>query len=215
MTLPRLFVLGDSISIQYGPYLEQYVAGRFQCARKTGTEPALQRLDPAHNANGGDSGHVLHYLRAMQQHGGLPADLLFFNCGLHDIKTDPTTGEKQVSPESYEDNLRSIVQVVGDMGLQMIWVRTTPCNEGVHNRPEMQFYRFAADCQAYNAIADGIMHDTAIPSIDLHAFTRNLGDDLYCDHVHFHDHIREKQAAYIAGWLQAWLATRDKVNQIS
>jgi len=32
--LPRLFVLADSISIHYGPYLEQFLVGRFVCNRK-------------------------------------------------------------------------------------------------------------------------------------------------------------------------------------
>jgi len=39
------------------------------------------------------------------------------------------------------------------------------------------------------------------PVIDLYTFTSNLGNDLYCDHVHFHDYIRRQQAAFIAGWL--------------
>jgi len=40
-----------------------------------------------------------------------------------------------------------------------------------------------------------------VPVIDLNTFTLNLGADLYCDHVHYHEPIREKQAAFIAGWL--------------
>ncbi|MBZ0299448.1 MAG: SGNH/GDSL hydrolase family protein [Anaerolineae bacterium] len=204
MPLRRLFVLGDSISIQYGPYLEQFLAGRFQYARKTGMEPALQNLDPPHDANGRDSTHVLIYLRAMQAHGGIPADALLLNCGLHDLKTDPATGEKQVPPDLYESNLLTIMQLVGDMGLKLVWVRTTPVDDAVHNtRPGMEFYRYADDCEIYNAIADDLMRAFKQPSIDLYGFTRRLGSDLYCDHVHFHEAIREKQAAYIAGWLEA------------
>ena len=33
MTCPRLFVIGDSISMQYGPYLEQYLTGQFEDKR--------------------------------------------------------------------------------------------------------------------------------------------------------------------------------------
>ncbi len=29
----------------------------------------------------------------------------------------------------------------------------------------------------------------------------NLGPDSCCDHVHFHEHVRQRQAAYIAGWV--------------
>ena len=73
----------------------------------------------------------------------------------------------------------------------MVWVRTTPCDEAVHNKPTSSFHRFAADGNAYNAAADTIMADAGIPMIDLHTFTVNLGDDLYCDHVHFPVPIRE------------------------
>jgi hypothetical protein len=71
----------------------------------------------------------------------------------------------------------------------------------------MTFHRFAADCDAYNQVADEIMSAVGIPIIDLHTFTRNLGPDLYCDHVHFHESVRAQQAAFLAGWLSHWLST--------
>ncbi len=187
--LPRLFVIGDSISMQYGPYLEQYLAGQFSYARM---------ID-----NGGDSNNVLRYLRTMQKSGSIAADVLLLNCGLHDIKTYPATGETQVSPDDYESNLAAIIQLAKEMVPQIFWVRTTPVDEIVHNQPEMAFHRFAKDCDTYNAIADAVMRLNVVPMIDLYSMTLNLGADLYCDHVHFHDHIRAKQAAYIAGWLMA------------
>ena len=50
------------------------------------------------------------------------------------------------------------------------------------------------------------MTAAGVPSIDLHAFTANLGGDPYCDHVHFREPVREQQAAFIAGWLAGFLA---------
>ena len=135
----------------------------------------------------------------------LAADVILLNCGLHDIKTDPVSGAKQVALAQYQDNLRAIIEVVVSTGASMIWVRTTPCDEAVHNRPDMAFHRFAADGIAYNEAADSIMADAGIPSIDLYNFTLGLGPDLYCDHVHFHEAIREKQGIYIAGWLTGWV----------
>ena len=57
----------------------------------------------------------------------------------------------------------------------------------------------------YNAAADGVMAAAGVPMIDLYTFTRNLGPDLYCDHVHFHEHVREKQGAFVAGWVMGYL----------
>ena len=55
--------------------------------------------------------------------------------------------------------------------------------------------------------ADAIMETANVPSIDLYTFTRDLGPDLYCDHVHFSDRVRQLQGSFIAGWLVGQGAT--------
>jgi len=204
----KLFIIGDSISVQYGPHLETCLSGVMTCARKRGEDLALQNLDIPQGTNNGDSGMVLFYLDAMARHKGIDADLLIVNCGLHDIKTDPATGKRQVELDQYRENLRGIARVAQGLRPRLVWVRTTPCDEAVHNKPGMAFHRFAADCEAYNQAADAIMGEAGVPILDLYTFTRNLGQDVYCDHVHFHPHIREKQAAFIAGWLMGFIAGR-------
>ncbi len=201
MRLPRLYLIGDSISIHYWPYLKKYLHRIFVCSRKEGEEEALLNLDNPQGANGGDSSMVLAFLKAKQAAGGLDADVVLLNCGLHDIKTNPKTGARQVPIERYRLNLRRIVRLVRQMGPELVWVNTTPCDEAVHNRPGISFHRFSADCDSYNAAADKIMASLGVEIVDLHRFTRNLGQDLYCDHVHFREPVREKQAAYITGWL--------------
>ena len=73
----------------------------------------------------------------------------------------------------------------------------------MHNTRTAGFHRFAADCRAYNAIADSVMRRRGVPTVDLYAFTRAQGTELYTDHVHFHPHIQASQAAFLAGWLCA------------
>ncbi len=198
----KIYVIGDSISIQYGPYLKKYLDGVIEYSRKEGEDEALLNLDNPVGANGGDSSMVLSFLKAKSKAGWIDADMILLNCGLHDIKTDPKTGRKQVPLEDYKKNLKKIVALLAKMKTKLAWIRTTPCDEKVHNsRPKMEFHRFSADCRAYNEAADRIMKASKIPMIDLNTFTANLGDAPYCDHVHFHEHIREKQAAFIAGWL--------------
>jgi lysophospholipase L1-like esterase len=200
----KVYVVGDSISIQYGPHLKAYLGPGWDYARKEGEEEALLNLDHPQGANGGDSSMVLAFLEGKARSGGIDADLLLVNCGLHDIKTDPSSGRRQVPSQRYGQNLRRIVQTVAPLRPELVWIRTTPCDEAVHNHPAMTFHRFSADAEAYNRVADRVMSDAGVPCIDLHTFTKNLGGDLYCDHVHFHDHVREKQAAFIAGWLAAY-----------
>ena len=201
MKQPNVYVVGDSISIQYGPYLETYLGEAFSYARKTGEEAVLQTHGLPREVNGGDSSSVLAFLQAMTGAGVLACDVLLVNCGLHDIKTDPQSGEKQVPIDDYRCNLRAIVELIAPLPMQLVWVRTTPCDERVHNARSINFHRFAADCDAYNAVADEVMATADIATIDLYTFTKALGDDLYCDHVHFHEHVRQLQAAFIAGWL--------------
>lgn len=203
MSLPRLFVIGDSISMHYGPYLERFLDGRFAYARKGGAEmDAVRAAGLQQDANGGDSAAVLAYLEAVTRARALQAEVLLLNCGLHDIKTDPASGRKQVPLAAYRENLARCLPLARGLARNVVWVRTTPTDERVHNRrPGMAFHRFAADVEAYNAAADAIMREAGVPGIDLFAFTGRLGPDLFCDHVHFHEAVREKQAAFIAGWL--------------
>ncbi len=199
----KIYIIGDSISIQYGPYLQQYLSREIEYSRKEGEDEALLNLDEPQGANGGDSSRVREFLEALARGGGVKADLLIVNCGLHDIKRNPLSGAIQVRIEDYERNLQDIAALAEEMGIALVWVRTTPCDEHVHNREGMAFFRFSDDVKAYNAVADRVMGDAGVPLIDLYTFTLNLGQDLYCDHVHFKEPIRDKQAAFLAGWLNA------------
>lgn len=203
MALPGIFIIGDSISIQYHPYLENMLSGKVEVKRKSGDE-ALENLDIPTGANGGDSSMVLAYLCHLAQGGDFTTDLLLINCGLHDIKTDPETGAKQIPLENYQENLEAIVKVVTEeMKLPLVWIRTTPADEKRHNHENSTFLRFRKDQEEYNAAADRIMAEKNIPILDLCGFTTSLGGlELFCDHVHFTEEVREKQAAYIAGWVE-------------
>lgn len=200
-TVKRLFVLGDSISIHYGPYLKRMVQGIFHYARKS----TVGELAPDHccpvDANGGDSSMVLTYLR--ERLGADAPDLLLLNCGLHDLRTDPTSGVKQVGPDDYRRNLAEIADLVRDRDVHTAWVRTTPVDDDTHNTRSVGFHRFNRDVVSYNGIADSVFGEAGFPIVDLYAFTHCLGADLFCDHVHFVERVRELQAAVIAGYLLA------------
>jgi lysophospholipase L1-like esterase len=204
----HLFILGDSISLHYGPALTRLLAAGWEVTRKSDDEGgavAAANLDLAQGANGGDSARVLAYLRQRRRNGGLPAEALLLNCGLHDLKVDPTIGQRQVPLADYETNLRLILTEVAALGPRLLWVRTTPVIDDVHNRHGLTFHRHAADVTAYNAAADRIMRAAGVPVIDLHGFTVSLGPNVYCDHVHYTETVREQQATYLAEALRAWL----------
>lgn len=198
---PKLFVVGDSISMQYGPYLEQYLNGKYSYDRKREEPSNSESKEKPKYANGGDSDRVLAYLQKKLKSPGFQPDVLLVNCGLHDIKTDVQTGKKQVDIETYKQNLEQIFDLVAKNGISMVWVRTTPVDDAQHNSKQQSFHRYATDVAMYNEAADKIFESRKVPIIDLHQFTLNLGEDLFTDHVHFGEETRTKQAAYIAGFL--------------
>ena len=202
---PRLHVVGDSISMQYGPDLERMLAPAVAYSRKTGTSGNLDRPE---GANGGDSGMVLAYLRELAADAREPVALLLVNCGLHDIKIFAGKTGRQIEPEAYAANLRDIAILAPRITRRVAWIRTTHVVDAVHARHSTAFARSAADVDAYNAIADGVMRAAGARIIDLHGFTRTLGgDDLFCDHVHFTEPVRAQQAAFIAGCVTTLLET--------
>jgi len=201
---PLAFVIGDSISIQYGPYLEKMLGGRWRYARKGGQAEAMKNLDIPRGANGGDSSMVLAYLREKTADGSFRPDVLLLNCGLHDIKTDPKTQARQVPLDNYRANLREIVALIRATGARLVWARTTPVVDRIHNAKQKGFSRYATDVAAYNAAADEVMAQAGAISADLHAFTESLGgEEVFCDHVHFTEPVRQLQAAFLAGVLEA------------
>ena len=193
--------MGDSISMQYGPYLEQYLNGKYSYDRKREEPSNSESKEKPKYANGGDSDRVLAYLQKKLKSPGFQPDVLLVNCGLHDIKTDVQTGKKQVDIETYKQNLEQIFDLVAKNGISMVWVRTTPVDDAQHNSKQQSFHRYATDVAMYNEAADKIFESRKVPIIDLHQFTLNLGEDLFTDHVHFGEETRTKQAAYIAGFL--------------
>jgi lysophospholipase L1-like esterase len=202
--LPRVHAVGDSISMQYGPELERRLAGTAAYSRKSGRAGDLDRPQ---GANGGHSGMVLGYLRELERSAVDPFDLLLLNCGLHDVKRAAAGSPRQVESADYAANLRSILAIGRAIARRSAWIRTTPVVDAVHAAHTSAFVRTAADVDEYNAIADAVMRDAAVPIIDLAGFTRSLGgDELYCDHVHFVDSVRAQQATFVAAQAIALLA---------
>lgn len=140
--LPRVLLIGDSISIGY-------------------TLPVRKLLDGKANvhripANGGPTTNGLKNLNAWLGSGKW--DVIHFNWGLHDLKL--IDGKHQVPLEEYEKNLREIVAKLKATQAKLIWCSTTPVPEGELNPPR----RFG-DVAHYNAAAKRIMEEHKI-SID-------------------------------------------------
>jgi lysophospholipase L1-like esterase len=196
----QVFLIGDSISIYYTPYLQSDLADVVLFSRKGRSQ--IESVDEEvedPQANGGDSRAVLNYLRMRFNDDRFHPDIVLVNCGLHDIKRNPKTNVIQIDSSEYRKNLIAIFALLHLHKARVIWISSTPVDDARHNLLSKQFYRYNADVERYNRIAREICATRHIPIIDLYEFTAHLGKDHYIDHVHFDTSTRELQAAFIAG----------------
>ncbi|GAB5561873.1 MAG: hypothetical protein SynsKO_35200 [Synoicihabitans sp.] len=196
----KIYVIGDSISVHYGPYLERALTGFADYARKGGPDASGTDWENPADANGGDSNLVRSFLT--ENLPAISADFMLLNCGLHDIRLDQKTHTHQVPLDTYRANLRAIIALVRHAGIAPIWVNSIPLIDAVHNAHPLPYERFLADVIAYNAAAAEIMSHQSVPTIDLFTFTQSLGPDIYIDHVHVTPKAREQQATFLADQLK-------------
>ena len=146
--LPRVLLMGDSISIGYTPAVRELLKGKAN----------VHRI----GENGGPTSNGVAKIDAWL--GTFQWDVIHFNFGLHDLKI-MDNGRHQVEPTEYEKNLRSIVARLKQTGAKLIFATTTPVPEGKVNPP-----RNPADVRAYNAVALTVMKDTGVAVDDLYEF---------------------------------------------
>lgn len=200
----KVFVIGDSVSIHYGPYLKTMIADKFDYDRKRGIGEALLDLDKPVGVNAGDSGMILGYLMEENEKNTV-YDILLINCGLHDVRIDRYSNKIQVELEQYKKNLIRIIDIAKTMANKVIWIGLTPIIDEIHNDREVGFLRYNKDIIAYDTVAKEIMDEYNIPCLDMYNFTKNLGSDIYLDHVHFKEEVRKLQAAFIARYLNCFV----------
>ena len=146
LKLPRVLIIGDSISIGYTLPVRRLLKGKAN----------VHRIP----TNGGPTTRGVQQIDRWLGNGKW--DVIHFNWGLHDLKFIKT--KRQVSPEAYEKNLTKLVARLKKTGAKLIWCNTTPVPKGV--KPP----RTEDDVQRYNKIAAKVMKTHDIPINDLHAF---------------------------------------------
>jgi len=174
--LPRVLLIGDSLSIGYTLPVRKMLEGKANVHRPPlnchSSRQVLAELD--------------EYL------GDKPWEVIHFNCGSHDYsyRTDgvgpylpPPAGKIHVPLEEYKSNLRAIVQRLKQTKAKLIWASTTPISAD----HEKKGYRSQKDLLAYNAAAAEIMREEGVPIDDLYALVKPNADKFLRpnDGVHF------------------------------
>lgn len=144
--LPRVLLIGDSISMGYTVPVRKLLKGKAN----------VHRIP----ANGGPTSRGLSSIDKWLGDGKW--DIIHFNWGIHDLK-HMEDGKRQVEVEDYEKNLRALVAKLKKTGAKLIWASTTPIPD-----PPLKPERTFGDETEYNAIAARVMKENNIPVNDLH-----------------------------------------------
>jgi len=161
---PRVLIIGDSISIGYSPYVQQFLAGRATVVHNAG--------------NAQDTVNGLKNLEAWLGDGKW--DVISFNFGLWDLcyrlpgpitqeNRDKVNGRIAVPLGDYQRNLQLIATRLKSTGAKVVFQNVTvvPANEPG---------RYTADVTRYNRAAAQVMKRLDIPVNDLQAVTAALPD---------------------------------------
>lgn len=177
--LPRILVIGDSISLGWTPYVRKALVDKANVhhvpQNSKSTAFALPHLD--------------YWL------GGTPWSVIIINFGLHDLARTQTwrgwNGPIQVPVENYKQNLEKIILRLKQTDARLIWATTTRVPSGTLARSE------GAE-EPYNTAASEIMQRHGIEVVDLYGVAaEQLPQD-----VHFTENGYEVLAAAILNVLR-------------
>ena len=171
--LPRVLLIGDSISEGYTPPVRKLLQGKAN----------VHRIPE----NGGSTKAGLAKIEKWL--GTEKWDVIHFNWGLHDLMFDPSTHPDPAQYEKdqlalYEKNLRALTARLKQTGAKLIWASSTPVAEEMSS-PRSPSHRSNV-VAIYNEIAAKIMMENGIPIDDLNAYVTPLQDKMRKPHdVHF------------------------------
>ena len=172
--LPRVLLIGDSISIGYTVPVREMLKGDANVHRPlTNCGPTTKGVAELENWLGDGKWDVIH-----------------FNWGLHDLKymgpqgqnlADPKEKDshQQVAIDAYKTNLQKLVARLKKTKAKLIWRTTTPVPKGCKGR-------VVGDSAKYNAVAKKIMDENNIAIDDQYTFCMDKLDKIQLPaNVHF------------------------------
>jgi hypothetical protein len=195
--LPRVLLIGDSISIGYTANVREMLQGVANVHRPL--------------TNCGPTTKGVKELEAWL--GDRPWDVIHFNFGLHDLKymspdggnlADPKAegSHQQVSIDAYKANIEKMVARLKLTGAELIWRNTTPVPEGARGR-------VPGDSAKYNAAVLPVMASNGIPVDDMFAYaSAKISEIQRKADVHFTAEGSRFLAENVTGVIKAALALR-------
>ena len=187
--LPKVLLIGDSISMGYYPFVKDYFFGKAEVLRP------MKPNGDMYNCQGTTNG----VLGIADWIADIEWDVINFNFGLHDIKhidwitkknSNSQEDPHQASPKQYEKNLKFIVKKLKKTKAKLIFATTTPYPDSVRKplrKPGMS--------KIYNEVALKIMAKNSIQVNDLYNYVLPRMEEFQRpNNVHFSLHGSQKLA---------------------
>jgi lysophospholipase L1-like esterase len=183
--LPRVLLIGDSISIGYTLPLRKLLEGKAN----------VHRIPENGGPTSNGTAKIDRWIEGKW-------DVIHVNWGLHDLKL--VDGKHQVSLEDYEKNLRELVKKLKATGAKVVWATTTPVPDARTNPP-----RKAEDVPRFNEVAKKVMDENGVAIDDLYAFALpKLKEIQLPANVHYTAKGYEALAGEVAKSIQAALGSK-------
>ena len=187
--LPKVLIIGDSISIGYTPHVVAALKGK--------------AIVKHHKGNAQHTGTGLKKLDGWV--GDTKWDVIHFNWGLWDLcyrhpeskvqgRRDKVRGTLTTSLDQYEKNLDRLAARLKKTGAKLIWANTTTVPEGEAGRK-------VGDDTKYNEAAARVMKKHDIVINDLNTLTDSFPAELFTapGNVHFTTDGSKKIGSTVAG----------------
>jgi len=209
-SLPKILIIGDSISGGYSKSLIKLLDGKAEVIKlgsvvgyRIQKEAFWHSRGTAKSLDFGSAKACIADLERFEKHlSETKYDVIHFNFGLNDIFRG-RKGSWHNPVNQYAKDLTKIVTLLKKNGAKVIWASTTPIPMNDPYRPE-------GDDLIYNAAAEKVMKKNNIPINDLHSVVTNWdGYDKWRkgNNVHFGGGVYSKLAKQIAEKIFAQLET--------
>ena len=210
--LPRILLLGDSISGGYFPGVRQRLDGQATVVGET----AFTGL--------GKAAYRFYTSPAALKEGGLatflaergPFDIVHFNMGIHEFAwinapnylkgkklTEADPANVKTEADAYAARLRDVVALMRKAGAVPVFATSTATKaDGVIDH--MPYY--LSNCQAFNAVAERTMQELDVPVVDIYGMIQpRIEEFILSDLIHFNGEASTQMANLIATQLKSQL----------
>ena len=175
--LPRVLIIGDSISRSYTAPVRMALTGKANVHRAPANCSRTEKF-------------FEHGETWLMQNGSNRWDFITVNYGIHDHGKDP---------EQYAANIRRIIARLRKTGAKIWWIRTTPWSE----KGDEEYRDLSSKV---NATADAVARSEGLEMIDLHGIVLPRLDDLqYGDRCHFREEGTVLMGRAVANALKPYL----------